>query len=127
MMKLPVKISGTVIHGKALGNTYDYPTANIMPCEDVSGLNLGVYLSVITVDRKQYPAITNLGVRPTVSDDGTVCAETYIYDYDRDLYGKEVAVTLLEFCRSERKFASVDELYETVANDLKEGRIRHGI
>ena len=80
-----------------------------------------------TVDGKEYPAITNLGVRPTVSDDGSVCAETYVYDYSGDLYGKNVTVKLLQFRRSEQKFSSVDDLFKTVDDDFREGRIYHGI
>ena len=126
-MNLPCTLSGKVVHGRSLGNTYDCPTANILPSEEISDLPYGVYYSVITVDGNEYPAITNLGVRPTVSDDGSVCAETYVYDYNGDLYGKSVTVKLLEFRRSEQKFSSVDELFAAVDDDFREGRIYHGI
>lgn len=126
-MKLPVTLSGKVIHGNSLGNTYDSPTANIVPAEDVSRLAHGVYYSLISIEGENHPAITNLGVRPTVSDDGGVNAETYIYDHSKDIYDMDVTVTLLEFSRPEKKFATVDELYETVEADIRAGAHFHGL
>lgn len=126
-MTLPVTLEGTVSSGSHTGRTYDMPTANITPAEDISGLSYGVYYSVITIDGTDHPSITDLGVRPTVSDDGGVRAETYIYAYDGDLYGKRVSVTLLKFRRSEMKFSSLDELYETVRDDFRAGARFHGL
>ena len=126
-MNLPVTLSGTVQAGNRIGRTFDMPTANIVPEEDVSDLTYGVYYSVITIGKEQYPAITNLGVRPTVSDDGGVNAETFIYDYEDQIYDKRVTVTLLEFRRKEQRFASLDELYRTVDDDFREGARFHGL
>ena len=125
MMTLPFVISGKVIHGQSLGNEYDIPTANIEPCEDTSDLAHGVYYSVACISGRDYASITNLGIRPTVSDDGRVNAETFIYDYDGDIYGREIKVTLLDFRRGERRFDSVDELFETIRKDLDEGLEYH--
>ncbi len=124
-MNLPVTLSGTVTSGSHTGRTYDMPTANIIPEEDVSGLVYGVYYSTINIDGKDYPSITDLGVRPTVGDDCGVRAETYIYDFDGDLYGNRVLVTLLEFRREEKRFDSLDELYETVKDDFRAGAHYH--
>lgn len=124
---LPFSLSGKVIHGQSLGHTFDSPTANITPVEDVSHLAFGVYFSVVYIDGRKYPAITNLGVRPTVSDDGSVNAETFIYGLDEDIYGKTISVTLLDFHRSEHTFGSVDELYDAVRADLREGAKYHGL
>ncbi len=124
---LPFTLTGIVIHGQSMGNTYDSPTANIIPEEDVSSLSHGVYYSVVEIDGQSHPAITNLGVRPTVNEDGRVNAETYIYSYDEDLYGRAIKVTLLVFARPEKKFDSVDELFETVRSDLQKGAVYHGL
>ena len=118
-------LTGQVEPGKRVGRTYGMPTANISPSEDVTGLEYGVYYSTIKIDGSEYPAITDLGVRPTVTSDGKVRAETFIYGYDDDLYGKEVEVKLLEFRRSEKKFSSLDELYETVKEDFRAGARFH--
>ncbi len=101
------------------------PTANIIPEEEYENLSFGVYYSTVKIGDETYPAITNLGVKPTVSDDGRVCAETYIYDYDGDLYDKIISVTLHEFRRPETRFASLDELYGTVEEDFRAGRAYH--
>ncbi len=127
MMKLPFTITGHVIHGHSLGSTYDMPTANIIPQEDISALKHGVYFSVIAFDGKEYPAITNLGVRPTVSNDGTVNAETFIYDMSADIYDKNVSVNLLKFHRGEKRFTSQDELFETIRKDILSGRHFHDL
>ena len=126
-MKLPVTLSGTVQSGNRIGRTFDMPTANIVPEEDISDLTFGVYYSEITIDGKKYPAITNLGVRPTVSDDGGVNAETFIYDYEDQIYDKRVRVTLLEFRRNEQRFGSLDELFETVKDDFRAGKEFHNL
>lgn len=124
-MNIPFTLSGKVEHGISLGNKYDMPTANITPGEDISALTLGVYCSVIAVGEKEYPSITNLGVRPTVNNDGRVNAETFIYDFAGNLYGLDVKVTLLEFIRPEKRFDSVDDLYLQIKEDLQKGAGYH--
>ena len=126
-MKLPVTITGYVEPGKRIGRRFDVPTANITPREDVSDLARGVYYSRISFDGTMHPSITNLGVRPTVDDNGTVNAETFVFGYEGDLYEKDVSVTLLKFRRPEKKFDSLDELYKTVRDDFRAGRAFHGI
>ena len=124
-MNLPFSITGTVQAGNRIGRTFDMPTANISPAEDISSLSHGVYYSTIDIDGTEYPAITNLGIRPTVSNDGRVNAETFIYDYDGDLYGKTVTVNLLVFHRPEQKFPSLEELKKAVTDDFHSGRVFH--
>ena len=118
-MTLPFTITGTVIHGNSLGNTIDVPTANIIPEEDVTGLNMGVYRSAVSIDGKRYDAITNLGVKPTVSDDKCVSAESFVKGYEGNLYGKKISVMLLEFTRPEMKFDSFDELACQIKKDVQ--------
>ena len=122
MTDLPFTLTGTVTHGRSFGRTIDMPTANIVPKEDVSALSFGVYYSVITVDGASYRAITNLGRRPTVDDGDFVNAESFIYDFEGDLYDKEIAVKLLEFRRPEHKFDSFEELSAAMHGDLEAGK-----
>lgn len=126
-MELPVTITGVVRSGNHIGRQFDMPTANILPGEEFAPLPHGVYFSTITIGDVTYPGITNLGTHPTVRDDGEVQAETYIYDYNGDIYDMTVSVTLLEFRRSEQRFKSLDELYSTVEDDFRAGRIYHGL
>ncbi len=119
---LPITINGTVLHGKKLGRLIDMPTANIVPDIDVSGYAKGVYYSRVTVDGFSYKGITNLGTKPTVKSDSEINIETFLYDYEGDLYGKKIAVELLEFRRPEMKFDSFEALTEQMHKDLEAGR-----
>ncbi len=121
--RLPHILTGTVTHGKALARTFDIPTANIEPAENIDGLAYGVYASTVTVDGRNYRGVTNLGVRPTVADGNKANAETFIRDFDGDLYGKRITVTLLEFLRPEKKFDSVEELMEQIRKDIHKASI----
>ena len=120
MTGLPVVLRGRVLHGKHLATSYNMPTANIEPAENIDGLAFGVYASEVTVDGRQYRGVSNLGIRPTVEDGTRVNLETFILDFDGDLYGQEIAVTLIKFIRPEKKFDSVEELMEQIRRDIEE-------
>ncbi len=124
-MKLPVTLTGAVTPGNKIGRRFSMPTANIYPNENISGLAYGVYYSTITIDGKDYFSITNLGVRPTVSEGSRVNAETFIYDFQGEKKKKIVSVTLLKFRRNEKRFDSLDELYKTVEDDFRAGAEFH--
>lgn len=112
------KFTAPVLHGDARGRKIGFPTANqaypemlIKPC-------LGVYTSRVTIDGKQYDAITNIGYRPTFETEKIGC-ETYIKDFSGDIYGKEMTIKLIKFIRPEQKFSSVDGLKTAIASDVK--------
>ena len=125
--KVPFTISGKVVGGNKLGRTIDIPTANIFPKEDVSKMAFGVYYSKVFIGGKSYKAITNLGIKPTIADNSKVNAESFIYDFDGDIYDNEITVELLEFKRPERKFSSFEELGIQMKKDLEEGRVYSGL
>lgn len=107
-----------VISGNRIGRTMDFPTINqrlgaerIMP-------RFGVYASRAEIGGNTYFGITNVGVKPTVSDRRDVLAETYIIGFDGDLYGENVKLSLVDFIRSERKFGGIDELKAQIKNDV---------
>lgn len=108
----------TVQHGDARGRTIGFPTANQAYPELLVKPKFGVYISRVTVDGKQYDAITNIGVRPTYKTDN-ITSETYIKDLGGDIYGKKVKTELLRFVRAEQKFNSLSELKSTIENDVK--------
>ena len=129
MTSLPLKLTGRVRHGQALGRTIGMPTVNLIPDtirdRAFSELPFGVYYSEIDIDGIIYKGITNIGIRPTVTDGQTapaVTVETYIYDFDEDLYGREISVTLLAFRRPEMRFSSVEELSAKMHEDMEAGR-----
>lgn len=121
-MKLPIVLTGEVIHGNHIGTGMGMPTANIIPGEDVSGLPRGVYYSTLETEGRVYRAITNLGAKPTIKDDEEINAESFILDFEGDLYGKNIILTLLEFRRPERKFDSLKELAGEVQKDIEAGK-----
>lgn len=107
-----------VIHGDARGRQLGFPTANQEYPDNMVKVKFGVYLSRVTIDGKQYKAITNIGVRPTFKTKKIGC-ETFIKDFSADIYGKEITTELLEFIREEQKFSCVEDLKTAVLNDIK--------
>lgn len=113
----PYSISAEVISGKQLGRDLGFPTVNQKIDEDLCKPSNGVYLTKVNFDDATYFGITNVGTQPTVS--GTEhTVETNIFDFDGDLYGKEVLVEFLKFIRPEKKFESLNELKSQVDKDI---------
>lgn len=106
-----------VIKGRQLGRTLGTPTINQDIPENCILPRFGVYASFVTVDGERVPAVTNIGVKPTVGTDRPL-AETWILsDKIHDLYGKTVEVSFIKFLRSEKKFNSIDELKAEIKSD----------
>jgi riboflavin kinase/FMN adenylyltransferase len=108
---------GEVVHGAHLGHTIGIPTINIMPEKTKLVPKFGVYATTIDFDGRIYHGVTNVGTKPSVSDENIVGIETHILDYNGDLYGKFVRVTFHYFLRPETKFASIDELQSQMNKD----------
>lgn len=123
----PYPITGMVSHGKELGRKLGMPTVNLMPSADKLLPPNGVYYSYVWLENRRYPAISNVGSKPTVSSVQTTGVETYLYDFEKDVYGKEITVELLDFKRPERKFDSVEALKEQMRRDIDEGSVYHKI
>lgn len=109
-----------VISGNRIGHTLGFPTINqIIPSEMVQPKN-GVYASWTEVDGKTYRSVTNIGVKPTVTDKNEVVTETHIIGYDGELYGENVKITLCRYLRGETKFGSLDELKLQLKKDVSD-------
>jgi len=108
---------GEVVHGAHLGHKIGIPTINIMPTKEKLVPKFGVYITYIDIDGRKYHGVTNVGTKPTVSDDKQVGIETHILDYNGDLYGRELKVTFIKFLRPEMKFGSVEELKNQMSKD----------
>ena len=78
----------------------------------------GVYVTEVLIEGKTYMGVTNVGYKPTVSEERIVGVETYIDEFEQDLYGQKVVVSFLDFIRSERKFDSIEELKEQMVADV---------
>jgi len=109
-----------VIRGNGIGRTLDFPTANQRFSADILIPKYGVYASRTTVDGASLASVTNVGTRPTVSEEEEVFSETHIPDFSGNLYGKPVKVELLRFLREEKKFSSRDELLRQISQDVLE-------
>ena len=113
--------------GEALGRRIGIPTLNQTPPEDKLLPPFGVYYSDVLIGDKKYCGMTNIGVKPTVSDEKRVTVETYLYDFKGDIYGETATVQLLTHRRPEMKFSSVEELKHTMEQDIQAGREYHKI
>ncbi len=106
-----------VLHGDQRGRTIGFPTVNQKFPDMLVKPKFGVYSSKIIIDGQEYEGITNLGVRPTFLTEEVYC-ETYILNFSRDIYGKEVELKLLKFIREEKKFADINELKSAIKEDI---------
>ncbi len=103
--------------GDGIGHKLGFPTINQFFPEDFIIPKYGVYASRVRLEGEEYPSVTNIGTRPTVSGEN-MRSETCIFDFSGDLYGQKVEVSLIKFLREEKKFTSLDELKEAVSNDI---------
>lgn len=115
-------IKSEILHGKKLGRRIGMPTINMILPENKLLPPNGVYVTEVLVEGKKYMGVTNVGCKPTVSDERIVGVETYIDDFSQDLYGEKIVVSFLEFIRPEMKFASVEELKAQMASDIQVAR-----
>ena len=106
--------------GKRLGRTIGAPTINQRFPAGMFVPKYGVYATVTEIGDREYPSVTNIGVRPTVDDGDSVTAETYIIGYEGDLYGETIRVSLRKYLRDEIKFDSVEALAEQIRKDADE-------
>ena len=118
MLGRPYALSGVVEHGRGYGHTEGIPTVNLPLAPHLAIPRKGVYRSRVTVDGTGYPAVSNVGTRPTFGGNAVNC-ESYLLDYDgADLYGKTVSVELLAFLRDEKRFDTPEELYRQIERDI---------
>ena len=117
----PHRMSGTVRHGEGIGRKRLFPTANLVPEPHIIVPKRGVYATRAHLpDGTQRVGVTNVGVRPTVSDARRVTVETYLVDYDGDLYGQELRLDFCAYLRPEKKFPSTRELHDQIAENIRE-------
>ena len=113
----PYMISDVVVEGDKRGRKINFPTANIR-LNDLIRPAFGVYVVKVSgIGIKSYNGIANIGKRPTVNDRGELL-EVNIFDFDGDLYGKEIKVSLLNFIREEKKFDGIGSLKEQIIKDV---------
>jgi riboflavin kinase/FMN adenylyltransferase len=114
----PHILTGQVVHGHQLGRRLGFPTANMMLPKELVIPKFGVYVCRCIVDGVRYPAVTNIGTRPTVAGVG-VTVETWILGYSGDLYGRDIRLQFFKFLRPELRFPSLEVLQQAVLQDAE--------
>jgi riboflavin kinase / FMN adenylyltransferase len=114
----PFMVEGTVVRGDRRGRELGFPTANIVPDDRLAIPGHGVYAAFAN----GVPAAVNVGVRPTFESGRGVLIETYLIDYEEDLYGKTLRVAFAERLRGERAYHEVDELVAQMHRDVEDAR-----
>ncbi len=118
----PYSIIGEIVHGAKLGRKIGMPTINLLPEKEKLLPPNGVYYSVTILGGREYRSITNIGRKPTVAGGDQIGAETYIYEFDKDVYGRTAVVQLLKYKRPEKKFNNLEALKQQMMKDIEEGR-----
>ncbi len=118
----PYTLTGTVVHGKALGRRLGIPTANLHLPAGLAIPRFGVYACCVLIDGIRYPAVTNIGTRPTVEGEG-ITVEPWILDYTGDLYDRDITIEFYKFLRAEQKFPSLESLQAEIRRNAEETRL----
>ncbi len=122
MLGRPYGIEGQIVRGDQRGRTIGFPTANLKPRNRVVP-KYGVYATATLIKDVWRRSITNVGVRPTFSGDKEPSIETYVFDFDGDLYGEVLRVRFLHRIRDEKKFSGIDELKAQIQKDSHRARL----
>ncbi len=118
MLGSPYFLYGTVVHGNHFGHTIGYPTINQIVPEYKLLPPYGVYASRVWLDGYYYKSISNLGKKPTIQGKHQIGLETYILDYNGNLYDRDIQTDLLYFIRPEEKFSDIEALKEQIKDDI---------
>jgi riboflavin kinase/FMN adenylyltransferase len=113
-------LSGTVVHGEERGRQLGYPTANILPSEDILIPKRGVYAVWATLEDRQVLGMMNIGMKPTFHDLYGTMIEVNFFNFEGNLYDREITVNIEERLRDERKFNGINELMIQLKNDRLE-------
>lgn len=116
MLLRPYFISGTVGHGKKIGRTMNFPTANLVYDKKFVVPGRGVYYTIVEYEDVLYKGITNVGINPTVGG-SVLSVETYILNFNKDIYNKNIKVSFIKKIRDEIKFNNTVELKNQLEKD----------
>ncbi len=121
LLGYPYLLQGKVVHGEKIGKSLGYPTANIaLSIRNKLLPDIGVYAIEAEANGKSYKGMSYIGSRPTINDDNPIGLEVNLFDFDEDLYGRQVTVHFVKYIRGDMKFDSLDELKDQIAKDKKD-------
>lgn len=121
LLGMPYMVAGKVVSGNRIGRTLGFPTVNLVPDQKKLLPPNGVYRSGVRIGGRMYRAVSNVGCKPTVTDEGICTVESYLYGFDREAYGEDIEVYLYEFRRPERRFDSMELLKRQLEEDIRDG------
>ena len=113
-----MKIRGRIVHGKHIGRTLGFPTANLLPEDSIRGV-YGVYAAWFYVDGQKLPCMVNIGRHPTLPE-GDKTVEAHIFHFRGDLYGKHAEIETVALLRGEVKFPSPQALRDQLDKDARQ-------
>lgn len=111
-------LSGTVVHGKKIGRSINFPTANILPKEGKLCPMEGVYHTRVLLGKDYYEGMTSIGKNPSVAENNPLTIETHILGFQGDIYGEKLRLEFVSFIREQRHFQDIEELKAQLEKDL---------
>ena len=122
LLARPYSVNGVIAKGSQIGRTMNLPTINIYPPAGKLLPPNGVYASVTILGGKSFYGVTNVGIKPTVKDNAEISVETFLFDFDEDVYGVNVEVQLRHSQRPELKFDNIEALHKQIDADAQFAR-----
>ncbi|MBE5949735.1 MAG: hypothetical protein E7261_12050 [Lachnospiraceae bacterium] len=120
-------LSGRIVHGRGIGKKAGMPTANLEITKDMVIPKLGVYASEVKLGGSKYTGVTNVGLRPTVDSDKDITIETYILNFDGDIYEETIELELFVLLRRQQKFEDMTMLLEQLRKDCDKAKKYFGV
>ena len=115
----PFYLMGNVQHGRRLATDLGFPTANVEYPKDKIQIPFGVYATRIEIEEKSFYGITNVGTKPTVTSEKKVISESYLFDFNEEIYEKRIKIYFYKFLRPEMKFETIEQLKLQIREDVK--------
>jgi riboflavin kinase/FMN adenylyltransferase len=117
----PFSLQGKVARGDHRGTGLGFPTVNLNVDAKMALPPDGVYATRAYISGQEFQAMTNIGKRPTFGEDQARTVESFILNYNQDIYGKEVKIAIIHRVREEKTFSNVEDLKKQIADDVKQG------
>lgn len=118
------RLKGHVVHGRQIGQSIGFPTANIRPNDNDKIIPAtGVYAVQVEIDGLRYDGMLNIGCNPTVSSDQKLTIEVHLFNFNQNIYGKNISIEFIDYIREEMKFASLDELKNQLTKDMEKVKL----
>jgi riboflavin kinase/FMN adenylyltransferase len=122
LLGYPFFAKSDVIHGNRIGRTMGIPTINMAIPEEKMIPPYGVYITKALIEGDWYQGVSNIGRKPTISGDNALGLETFLLDFDKDVYEENILVEFLGYIRPERKFDSLEALQHQIEQDIEQTR-----